>query len=91
MHSYTSDAQIVLWWDENAENYNQGDPFIYGRGLQDTSYKFEGYRIWQYKDQNGTDPRNLAVYDIKDSISEIDDYRIINGIQVLVPIILGYN
>jgi hypothetical protein len=88
-HSYSDDQDIILHWDDNAENYKQGDPLLYGRGFNDTTYNFEGYRVWQYKDANGNAPVNLAVYDIKDFISEIDDYKIVNGVYVKVPVIIG--
>ena len=81
--------EVTLWWEPNAENYNEGDPFIYNQGYEDTTYTFEGYRIWQYRDTLGTDPRQLAVYDRTDGITVIEDYTIANGVSVKLPIIIG--
>ena len=89
------DKSITLYWESNAESYDEGDPLLYGQKdstgapLADTTYTFQGYQIWQYKDLAGTDPKLLKIYDVADSIATIWDIRVINGINVLVPVIVG--
>src|ERR1035437_5545000 len=89
VNAFPLDQSVMFWWEQNAENYKQGDPILFGKNLADTSYNFEGYRVWQYRDGTGKDPVNLAVYDIHNFISEIDDYKIINGVSVKIPVIMG--
>jgi len=91
LHAFSDDKKVTLWWENNAESYDEGDPLIYNAGLADTTYTFQGYRLWQFKDQAGTEPVLLAVYDIKDTIAVISDYVTINGKEVLVPVITGPN
>ena len=86
---FEQQGEVTLWWEPNAENYNEGDPFIYNQGYEDTTYTFEGYRIWQYRDTLSTDPRQLAVFDRTDGITVIEDYTIANGVSVKLPIIIG--
>ena len=86
---FEQQGEITLWWRDDAESYDQGDPFIYDQGYEDTTYTFEGYRVWQYRDTPGTDPRLLAVYDRTDGITVIEDYTIANGVSVKLPIIIG--
>lgn len=91
LHAFGGDKKVTLWWETNAESYDEGDPLIYNAGLADTTYTFQGYRIWQFRDQAGTEPVLLGVYDIADGISVISDYMTVNGKEVLVPIITGPN
>ena len=86
---FEQQGEVTLWWRDDAESYDRGDPFIYDQGYEDTTYTFEGYRIWQYRDTLGTDPRLLAVYDRTDGITVIEDYTIANGVSVKLPIIIG--
>ena len=86
---FEQQGEITLWWKPAAESYDQGDPFIYDQGYEDTTYTFEGYRVWQYRDTLGTDPRLLAVFDRTDGITVIEDYTIANGVSVKLPIIIG--
>ena len=87
--AFEQQGEITLWWKPDAESYDEGDPFIYDQGYEDTTYTFEGYRVWQYRDSLGTDPRLLAVYDRTDGITVIEDYTIANGVSVKLPIIIG--
>lgn len=93
LHAVPADKQITLWWEPNAEDYNEGDPLIYNQNppLDDTTYTFEGYRVWQYRDLSGSDPRLLQITDIENDITIIYDYETINGEEVLVPVIKGPN
>jgi hypothetical protein len=85
------DQAITIYWQPNAESYDEGDPLIYGQGFSDTTYTFEGYRIWQFRDITGADPTLLATVDIENNIVDINDIVNVNGIDVSVPVIKGTN
>lgn len=89
MHYVPHDKAITLWWEPNAESYDAGDPLIYGAGYSDTTYSFEGYRLWQFRDLSGTEPKLLAVLDLKNGVSDIYDYVDVSGVNVYVPVIKG--
>lgn len=81
--------KVTLWWETNAEDYDAADPMIANMNYTDTTYKFEGYRIWQYKDKNGREPKHIATYDIKNGISVIEDYVIAGGQSVKLPVLFS--
>jgi hypothetical protein len=91
LHASPGDKTITLWWEDNAESYDAGDPLIYGQGYDDTTYTFEGYELWQFKDQAGSDPVLLGIWDLVDSVTTIYGYQNINGEKVRVPVIVGPN
>ncbi len=64
----------------------------------DTSkyYNFEGYRVWQFKDETGSNPTLLATFDIINNVTEIRDYInayvLVNGSPVPTePYVAGFN
>jgi hypothetical protein len=88
------DRTIALYWEDNSEDYDAIDPLLIGKDfdeegnpITDTTYTFEGYRIWQYRDLAGTDPILLGVYDVVNGISTIYGIEVINGENVVVPVI----
>ncbi len=91
VHTVSQDRAVTLWWEPNAESYDAGDPLIYGYGYSDTTYTFEGYRIWQFRDLSGTDPKLLAVLDVQNGVSDVYDYVDYSGVNVYVPVIKGPN
>lgn len=82
VHSYTDDKQITLYWEPNAENYNEIDKLILGKNYADTTYTFQGYRLWQFSDIAGSDPKLLDIVDIKDDVTKITQNTEINGVKV---------
>ncbi len=106
-HSYNGDQNIVLWWEDNAEDYDANDPLVTDVinvnvngtnvviNVTDKTFTFEGYRIWQFRDLAGTDPKLLGTYDIvngvKDVYSYIYDYTSVNGQNNPVVLIQGQN
>lgn len=80
---------ITLWWETNSESYDEVDPLIFGQGLSDTTYTFQGYRVWQFRDLAGTEPVLLDVSDIADGNDQFLGVVTVNGVDVLVPIITG--
>ncbi len=82
---------VTLYWEPNAESYDEGDPIIYGQGFDDTTYTFEGYRVWQYSNLSGENPTLLAAYDIDNGITEVDGVVNVNGRDVVVPLITGFD
>ncbi len=86
VHTVPEDQKINLWWEGNSESYILTDVYlpdtikyilsgtVFTIPVEDTTYDFQGYRIWQYKDEEGSDPRLLATYDIQDSINSSYSY-----------------
>ncbi|RJP67958.1 MAG: hypothetical protein C4539_09615 [Ignavibacteriales bacterium] len=95
VHTLAQDRAVTLWWEQNAEEYQGTDPLLPDVirlellekdtviTVTNKDYKFEGYRVWQFSDMAGSDPKLLAVYDIKNGISDIynfqDEFREVNG------------
>lgn len=82
---YVDDEVVTIYWEDNAESYDTLDVLLAGKGLADSTYSFEGYRMWQYSSQAGNDPRVIATWDISNGIKVIYNYQAVNGIQTLVP------
>lgn len=107
LHSYDGDQRIVLWWEDNAEDYDAIDPLVTSVinlnvngnnvviNVTDKTFTFEGYRIWQFRDLAGTEPKLLGTFDIvngvKDVYSYIYDYTYVNGNNNPVVLIQGQN
>ncbi|MBU2447158.1 MAG: hypothetical protein KJ666_16515 [Bacteroidetes bacterium] len=85
------DKKIVFYWDKKVESYSEIDKLITGRKLADTTYDFEGYEIYQYRDIAGTDPVLLATYDLENDITKILDMQSVQGENVLLPVAAGSN
>ncbi len=83
--------KITLWWDTNAESYEEEDPLILEQNLPDTSYTFEGYIVRQHRDSSDREGKIIAIYDRKNEVSVIEDYVIVNGVSVKLPVIFGNN
>lgn len=83
------DRKISFYWEDNAESYDAFDPLLGGKGLEDTTYTFEGYEIYQFSDIAGANPKFLGVFDIENGITEILDIVTIQGQNVLLPTATG--
>ena len=57
---YTGENSVTLYWEDNAESYSEVDKLIEGQGFDDETYDFEGYRVWQYSDEIGSDKTLIA-------------------------------
>jgi len=82
VHAFTDDKLITLYWEPNAENYNEIDKLILGKGYPDTTYTFQGYRIWQFSDLAGGNQTLLGIVDVKDTVKKITQNTEINGVKV---------
>jgi hypothetical protein len=97
IESVAHDRAVTLYWDSEIESYDMTDPFLVLNRkddrtyTSDSTYTFEGYRFWQFRDKNGTDPQVLATYDIYNDVIEIYGRRIINGFPAEVVEIVGSN
>ncbi|MFA4924300.1 MAG: T9SS type A sorting domain-containing protein, partial [Ignavibacteriaceae bacterium] len=80
--STVDDKQIALYWEPNAENYNEIDPWIVGKGKLDTTYNFEGYRIWQFEDEYGKNPKLLKINDIQNDVTKVTQSVDYDGVIV---------
>jgi len=69
--AFADDGEVTLYWEDNSENYDEIDPLILNLGLDDTTYNFQGYRVWQYSDIAGSDPVLIGTSDIKDDVDLI--------------------
>ncbi|QOJ29119.1 MAG: hypothetical protein HRU80_09570 [Ignavibacteriales bacterium] len=86
---YEEEGKVTLWWNDSAESYDIEDFMITGQNLNDTTYSFEGYRIWQFADSLGSDPREIALFDLVNGVTVIEDNIIANGLAVKAPVIIG--
>jgi len=91
LHSSYASNKISLWWEASSEDYELIDPILSGTDLRDKSYKFQGYRLWQYSDEEGNDPYLIGIWDVVDSIDIVWDYRYIGSQYIKVPVIEGPN
>ncbi|MFH1196741.1 MAG: hypothetical protein V1720_13650 [bacterium] len=89
VHFLPEDKSVTLWWDDKAEIYDEQDPYIFELSFDDTTYTFEGYIIRQYSDSTGSDPRIIKMFDKTNGISVIEDYELVNGTAVKVPVLFG--
>ncbi len=76
VHYYNSDKKITLWWENNAESYDEFDPLLVRDEASDTTWTFQGYRIYQLSSAQSVlsddDTELLGTCDIKDSISVVN-------------------
>jgi hypothetical protein len=84
--SFADDGEVTLYWEPNSENYDEVDPLIFNKGLADTTYNFQGYRMWQFSDLAGSDPTLLGAVDIRDTVDLVTQRTTVGGIQVEVPV-----
>ena len=93
------DRTITLYWETNSESYNEIDPilvpgeeWIDPRTLEpeivtDSTYVFEGYRVWQFKDLAGTEPLLLNTIDVNNDVETIWAFETVNEEFVWVPVV----
>lgn len=84
--AFANDGEVTLYWKPNSEKYEEIDPLILNRGLSDTTYSFQGYRIWQFSDLAGSNPTLLGSTDLKDNVNLVTQITTIGGVQVEVPV-----
>lgn len=89
--AFPQEEKITLWWKTNAESFEEADPLIFDQQLSDTTYSFEGYIVRQHRDYNDLEGKVIAIYDKENDVSVIEDFVIINGVNVRVPVIFGNN
>jgi len=102
-YAVPGDNFVNLWWENNSENFALIDPLLsdtvklslgninYIIPVTDSSYNFEGYRIWQFSNKNCTEAKVIGALDIDNDVSTIYNfpYNIIsiNGQTPVSPII----
>ncbi len=84
--AFGDEGEVTLYWGSNSENYDEIDPLIRNQGFTDTTYNFQGYRIWQFSDMAGSDPTLIGLTDIQDDIDVVTQKTVIGGIEVEVPV-----
>jgi hypothetical protein len=85
------DQSLTLYWEPNAEDYDRVDPLLKNQVLGDSTFIFEGYRLWQFRDLAGNEPKLLRTFDLENNVAIIYESRIINGYPVEVVAIDGPN
>jgi hypothetical protein len=76
---HEQDSKVTFYWDTNSETYDND------------FYQFEGYRVWQFRDLAGSDPRLMETYDLDNEIGVIYGFVLVNGERILAPVIQGTN
>jgi len=88
---------ISLWNNESTSNnaneaYEEADPILAKQGFEDSTYRFEGYKIYQLSSSTSTaleDPDNarlIAVVDIQNDVTRLINYNSDANIGgVLIP------
>jgi len=81
LHTSTGDKFLQLWWENNAESYDN------------RFYTFEGYRVWQFRTEASSfdEGELLAVYDIRNEVATIEDFVKIEGERIVAPVVVGEN
>jgi hypothetical protein len=86
LHGVSGDERITLWWEKNAESFSAADPLLrdtirvyFGDQhliipVNNNKYEFEGYRLWQYTDADGSNPLLINVFDKDNGIASISHY-----------------
>ena len=69
--AYAGEQAVTLYWKTNAEDYSEVDKLIEGQGFEDETYDFEGYRVWQFSDETGSDKTLLASFDLINDVTEL--------------------
>jgi hypothetical protein len=93
--SAQEEKTVMLYWDNKAEEFDEMDPILDPQDVDDKTYSFEGYRIWQFRDAQGTDPHVIATFDkgkygySSDGITVIYDWQMIDGSWAYIPVIQG--
>ena len=91
LKSIGNDRSVTLYWDMKTENFDVTDLILTGLDVEDQTYTFEGYRVWQFRDEFGTDPRLVATYDIKNDVTQIYDWYEIDGYYQYQVVANGIN
>jgi hypothetical protein len=86
LHGVSGDENISLRWEKNAESFSAADPLLQDTirihfasqliliPVEKKTYEFEGYRLWQYSDAEGSNPVLINVFDKENGISSITHY-----------------
>jgi hypothetical protein len=73
------DGQVVLKWFYNPsdnnylDSYDVFNPFLEDVDVEDKTYTFEGYNVYQYSSENDLVGRRIATYDLDNGITNIVD------------------
>lgn len=102
LNSRVGEREVNLFWSSEAENFLIPDQYLpdslsYSSSLGDTIFKtpdkffrFEGYQLFQYKDEKGAEPILLQQWDLQNNIANVfhwQDKLTNNPIALSNPII----
>ncbi len=70
----SSFEELIITWDAVAEDYSAVDEIDLDADGNPTSFKFEGYNVWQHSSLDGTGSKKLlATFDVVNGVTEIMD------------------
>ncbi len=79
---FEDNQAITLYWNDNAESYSEVDKLIEGQGFEDETYDFEGYRVWQFSDEIGSNKTLIASFDILNEVTQLTQNLVFGGVVV---------
>jgi hypothetical protein len=82
---------VKISWDNSNENFEKVDPLLRNKDVDDSTYSFEGYRLWQYRDINGADPKLLDIFDLENDVIKIRDFMFTFGERSEVTLFISPN
>ncbi|QQS36883.1 MAG: hypothetical protein IPM56_02710 [Ignavibacteriales bacterium] len=91
LKTYSEENKIVLWWQDDIESFDEIDKSLMYGSFSDSTYTFEGYKIWQFEDTSGTNPQLFAIYDKENDVQQVKDYVIINGLREYITVLNSPN
>ena len=78
--------QIILIWDDTAEDYVATSEVDLDANGNPTDFVFEGYNVYQYETASGAGAiKRLATYDIVNGVTEIYDTVFLSLIHISSP------
>jgi hypothetical protein len=74
----TRNREILLQWSYQKQDNNYQDSYLeedpsVSRRLEDRHYRFEGYNVYQFESASDTRGKLLAVYDLKNGVTRVDE------------------
>ncbi|QQS36884.1 MAG: hypothetical protein IPM56_02715 [Ignavibacteriales bacterium] len=90
-HAFVQEGKVSLWWGNDNENFEQTDKLISHKNYSDSTYNFEGYKIWQFTDSLGSNPELLAVYDYQNDVQLVKQYVLLNGLPEYITVLNSPN
>ncbi|QQS36885.1 MAG: hypothetical protein IPM56_02720 [Ignavibacteriales bacterium] len=89
--SFVEDKKVMLWWSTDLENYESLDRTLVNTNTDDSTYNFEGYKVWQFSDPLGNNPTLVKIFDIENDVINVKDNVLINGQKEYITVLISPN